>query len=322
MHSRYAPIQKLAPQDCVSYINGIVDNFDGLVQSNNTAAIKKFKSLFGLQKVKDIRDFAMTIAFPIGGPMFYPTNTWQELNWSPRYGSQDFFNFCSNVTNLDAPHNITSVDHALSEYTNGKPWTGLGNYANYVKQVLLPLCPSGNYDSTECFGKQNETYWAQTANDDNRSYLYSTCSEQGAYQVAPEKGPSLISRVLKVDYTQQWCNWAFPKGKYNTLPSKPLIERYNKYGGLSVVADRLAHIDGDNDVWLDLCYHSNSAPKRHSTDLRPEYLITGAGHHWDSYGIGNIEKEPQFIREAHKWEVRTVKKWLRDFDSWSPAHRN
>jgi hypothetical protein len=84
------------------------------------------------------------------------------------------------------------------------------------------------------------------------------------------------------------------------------------------VADRLAHIDGDQDVWLDLCYHSHNAPPRQfsNTDLRPEYLITGAGHHWDSAGIKNISAEPQFIREAHLWEIRTVKKWLRSHPSY------
>ena len=87
--------------------------------------------------------------------MNYPTNTWQELNWYPAYGSDDFFLFCSNVTNINAPENITSVDNVLANYTNGEPWTNLGNYAQYVKEVLLPLCPSADFDSTACFGTQN-----------------------------------------------------------------------------------------------------------------------------------------------------------------------
>lgn len=61
---RYNPIQKLAPQDCVASINGIVDKFDALVAANNTHAIRKFKSFFGLEDLTDNRDFAMTIAFP------------------------------------------------------------------------------------------------------------------------------------------------------------------------------------------------------------------------------------------------------------------
>lgn len=318
----YAPIQKFAPQDCVTSINNIIDKFDALVAANNTQAIHEFKAIFGLEALTDNRDFAMTIAFPIGGPMNYPTNTWQELNWNSTYGSNDFFEFCSNVTNIDASANITAVDTILSKYSNGAPWTNLGNYAQYIKQTLLPLCDPGvDIDSTSCFGTQNQTFYADPTNSAARSYLYSTCTEQGAYQVAPYTGPSLISRVLQVDYTQQWCKWAFPQGEYNSIPPAPNVDYYNHYGGFNFSADRLAFIDGNIDVWLDVCYHSNDAPERYSTDLHPEYLIAGAGHHWDSYGIKDVAAEPQFIREAHLWEIRTVRKWLRNFKSWKAAEK-
>jgi hypothetical protein len=91
--------------------------------------------------------------------MNYPTNTWQELNWYSGYTTDDFFNFCSNVTNIFAPENVTSVDYILAEYTNGEPWTNLGNYANYVKNTLLPLCDGVDIDSTACFGTQNGLYF-------------------------------------------------------------------------------------------------------------------------------------------------------------------
>ncbi|KIN05897.1 hypothetical protein OIDMADRAFT_100781 [Oidiodendron maius Zn] len=311
----YDPIQRLGPSDCIASINAIVDNFDALVATKNEKAIQEFKAIFGLESLSDIRDFAATIAFPLGGPMNYPTNTWQELNWYPAYTTDDFFNFCSNVTNIFAPESITSVDYALAKYTNGEPWTNLGNYANYFKNVLLPLCDGVEINSSACFSTQNATNWAIPANDGSRSYLYSTCTEQGAYQVAPITGPSLISTVLKVDYTQDWCNWAFPPGKYNKIPHTPDLSRYNVYGGWDVTANRLAHIDGATDVWLDLCYHSHLAPPRYSSDLHPEYLIAGGGHHWDSYGILDINAEPQFIQQAHLWEIRTVQKWLKSFNA-------
>ena len=90
--------------------------------------------------------------------MNYPTNTWQELNWYPGYDARDFFNFCNNITDLNAPASITSVDAQLSNYTNGSAWTGLGAYANYVKTVILPTCPSTDLigtTTTGCFSTQN-----------------------------------------------------------------------------------------------------------------------------------------------------------------------
>ncbi|KAI3336489.1 peptidase S28 [Xylariaceae sp. AK1471] len=313
----YNPIQKYAPQDCVARINNIVDKFDALVAKNQTAAINQFKALFNLEVLTDNRDFASAIVDPIGNPGTYYSNTWQELNWNSTYGSRDFFYFCGNVTDIDAPEEIAKVDYVLSNYTNGEPWTGLGGYANYIKKYTLPLCVSGDYNSRDCWGTQNQSAWEDISNSAGRSYLYTSCTEQGAYIDAPKEGPSLLLRVVDTSYEQQWCTWAFPRGKYNKVPSSPDIDLYNSFGGFNFTAERLAFIDGDQDVWNGLCYHSPLAPARNLTlNSQPELLITGSGHHWDSSGILNVEAEPQFIREAHLWEIRTVKKWLRDFDSW------
>lgn len=309
----YNPIMKYGPSDCISRIVNIVDKIDALIDSGDSQGIQQLKEVFGLGALQNLGDFAMTIAFPIGGPMNYPTNTWQELNWNETYGSDDFWDFCSNVTNINPLKNISNIDTALSKYSNGEAWVGLGSYANYIKQVLVPQCSSGRIDSTDpgCFGTQNQTFYADATNGGSRSYLYSTCSESGGYQVAPAHGPSLISRVLQRNYTQQWCTWAFPPGAHNSVPSSPELHYYNKYGGWNIKAENLALIDGSTDVWLDLCYHSDLAPSpRISSDKYPSYLIAGAGHHWDSYGILDVEAEPAYIREAHEWEMRTVSRFL------------
>ena len=316
----YQPIQKYGPQDCVGSLNAIIDNIDYIFSTGNATLIHQMKSYFGLGDLKDNRDFAMTIAFPLGGPMNYPTNTWQELNWDPAYGSDDFWLFCTNVTNADAPENITQLDNALAPYTGGQPWTNFGNYANYIQKYLIPLCDGAPINSVECFGTQNQTYYAEVANSGSRSYLYSTCTESGLYQAGVKHGPSLLSRVLQADYTQQWCDWAFPPGKHNSIPKSPELWRYNYYGGYNVSAPRLAHIDGQQDVWNQICYHSDEAPPRYTLNvedayMHPQLLITGAGHHWDSYGIKNVSAEPQFIRNAHLWEIRVVKEWVKQCKS-------
>lgn len=72
----YYLIQKFGPSDCTTRINNIINKMDSLVQQNNTRAIQQLKEIFGLGTLSDIRDFAQTIAFPIGGPLNYPTYTW------------------------------------------------------------------------------------------------------------------------------------------------------------------------------------------------------------------------------------------------------
>ncbi|ETN44465.1 uncharacterized protein HMPREF1541_10135 [Cyphellophora europaea CBS 101466] len=317
----YDPIQKFGPQDCIARINNIVDKVDMLVEANNTAAVGQLKQLFGLQDLEDIRDFVYTIALPVGGPMNYPLGTWQELNWNETVSDPHFWWFCGNVTNDDAPKNITQNDSALANYTNGESWPGLGGYANYFQQNYLPLCLSGNYGSSDdgCFGVSNESSLANTTTTTARAYLYSTCTELGAYQAAQPLGrPSLLSRQIQPDYTQRWCNWAFPPGRYNSIdPNGPNLTYYDSYGDLNITAMNLALIDGSADVWNGVDYHSPDAGNRYPS-VNPsginEYFINGAGHHWDSYGILDVEAEPDMIREAHLWEIRTVGKWL---DAWT-----
>lgn len=168
------------------------------------------------------------------------------------------------------------------------------------------------------------TFWQELVDSETLSYLYTTCLEAGLYQAAPKSGKSLLSRVMTGAYTQEMCTLAFPPGKYNAIPPSPLTETlWNAYGGYELQADRLAFIDGEHDPWLDGCYHANTAPAaeqvRYSSDLHPEYLIVNGGHHWDSYGQLDIPGEPQFIRETHYWQIRTVNKWLREFGNWTPG---
>ncbi|EUC29559.1 hypothetical protein COCCADRAFT_106222 [Bipolaris zeicola 26-R-13] len=309
----YKPLMKFGPSDCISRIISIIDKMDALIESGNTAAIQQLKDIFGLGSLSSLQDFASTIAFPLGGPISYPTNTWQELNWFPRDGSDDFWHFCSNITNPNPPASQLATDTALSAHSNGEPWTGLGNYAAYIKTVVLPLCTTGRINSTDdgCFSTQNATFYADPTNTNTRSYLYSTCTEIASYQTAPRTGPSLISRVLDISYNQAWCNQSFPPGSHSRIPALPEIQYNNVYGSSNMRVKNLAFIDGAADVWLDQCYHSTLLDGvRISSDDYPSYLIVDGGHMWDGQGIGDVEKEPQFMREAHLWEMRTVGRFL------------
>jgi hypothetical protein len=40
-------------------------------------------------------DGSLAGAFPLGGLVNYPINTWQELNWYPAYDAADFLHFAT-----------------------------------------------------------------------------------------------------------------------------------------------------------------------------------------------------------------------------------
>ncbi|KAF1964760.1 hypothetical protein BU23DRAFT_491637 [Bimuria novae-zelandiae CBS 107.79] len=311
----YDPILKYGPSDCISRLVGIIDKIDAVITSGDETAIHEVKEVFGLGAVSDIRDFAQAISYPLGGPFDYPTPTWQELNWNPPDSSQDFFHFCANITSPSTP-STTFIDTRLSKYTQGTPWVGLGAYAAYIKRVIVPLCVSGRLDSTDagCFSTHNATYWSDPTNSGGRSYLYTSCTELGAFIAAPASGPSLISRTLNGSYMQSWCNQAFPPSSSlnHSIPAHPDTTELIKYGGYTFEAPKLAFIDGEADVWVGLTVHGGSGVMVSEA----KYLIPGGGHHWDSSprtGVGSVEEEPDLIREAHGWEVRTVRRWVEGF---------
>ncbi|KAJ7115068.1 extracelular serine carboxypeptidase [Mycena crocata] len=316
----YYNIQKFAPKDCVKTVEDIVDKIDFVIKSNNKDAIQAMQSVFGLESLQDLRDFAIAVAFPIGNPVFYPNPTWQELNWDPAVGSNDFFEFCDSLTNPNAPAHITAIDSSLSKYTHGEKWTHLGNYGEWIKTQINPLCPAGvSLDSNDCFGTHNATAWANTLDfSGNRAYIYQSCTEAGFFpQGAPPSRRSMLARVVQPDYGQQWCVWAFPPGEHNTIPARPTLERWNKFGGLELQADRLAQVDGAQDPWEYACVHSPAGRGRKDTLLRPYYLIAEGGHHWDENGLLNISLEPGYIQAIHNYEIKFVKSWLADFDEWA-----
>ena len=69
--------------------------------------------------------------------------------------------------------------------------------------------------------------------------------------------PTLLSRQIQPDYTQRWCDWAFPPGKYNSIPANgPDLSYYNSYGDLNITAMNLALIDGSMSASShDTCCH-------------------------------------------------------------------
>ncbi|KAJ7790715.1 extracelular serine carboxypeptidase-like protein [Mycena olivaceomarginata] len=245
----YYTIQENAPRDCVRSIEDIVDKMDFLINTKNTVAQTELKTILN--------------------PFFYPTSTWQEL-----IGIQ-----MPARTTFSTNSTFSAVDSQLSKYTGGVIWKNLGNYANYIKTNIVPLCPPGvDLDSNECFGTHNATAFANPFDlSGNRAYLYQSCLESGQWsQGAPLGRRTLLSRSIQTDYTQRWCQWSFPDGQFNKIRHRQCWQ-----------------VDGGIDPWQYACVHSPDGFKRTNTLLlRPYYEIKEGGHHWDENGLLNITAEP------------------------------
>ena len=154
----------------------------------------------------------------------------------------------------------------------------------------------------------------------------------------------LASRRLALKSALQ----AFPPGKYFQVPALPNVTAVNALGSFGIAADRLAFIDGEGkvlfyysyaifssfsklvDPWRPNTPHSEYAPKREDTILRPFKLIPSksrpklgarlltlntidAVHHYDEYGLRNMSQEPTEILQIHEEMIVFVREWLEDW---------
>ena len=92
------------------------------------------------------------------------------------------------------------------------------------------------------------------------------------------------------------------------------------------------------DPWRPDTPHAFQASEREDTILRPFKLIPGklsdggykglftnglpdGVHHYDEYGLRNIEDEPPEILQIHKEMIHFVKEWLKDWDNMRVSNR-
>jgi hypothetical protein len=128
----------------------------------------------------------------------------------------------------------------------------------------------------DCFGtNDNVKYQVTDLSQDWRLWVFQFCTqwdhltvrlihpsslflcEHYLWQTAPlHSTPTIISRLLDIDYEHKICTQAFPPGEHYRVPPQPNVTAVNALGEYHIAADRLAFIDGEDEmiefvkVWL------------------------------------------------------------------------
>ncbi|GAA5938535.1 hypothetical protein JCM3775_002153 [Rhodotorula graminis] len=315
----YEPIRASAPADCIERLVESTSLVDTMLALNSPSLTPPLKALFGLDNVTSDADFVNALAIPLG--------SWQARNWDGAVGSSRFDAFCAALTNKTSTAIAASAlsDSLVAAFspTLGatsfpqdprKAIASLAAYGEYVKQHVAPLCPPDE-SQDGCFG--TDEYPGDALDDyEWRSWAYQFCTEWGYFiGAAPEGTPSLVSRLLTVEYTSKICRKAFPPGELNRVPAMPNITAVNQLGGANLSHSRLAFVDGSEDPWLYATPHSPTAPNPHRKDTlkRPFKLIKGGVHHWDENGLPPGRTEPPEIAKIHRAEVDFVQTWVSEW---------
>lgn len=307
-------IRNAADHTCSSNIQKSIAAVDNLL---GYPRFKQYlKGLFGLAELEHDEDFVSLLSSPLG--------SWQAKNWDPSVGSSRFEEFCEALGSAwsadeSSLHNATML---FNDETNTLTLPGgidiplvVYRYAQYIKKHIVSKCPE-EFGVEECFGTFDDAKFQDIELENTwRLWLFQVCTEWGYFFTAPPdvKHPRIVSKLLTLEYASMTCRQAFPRGKFFTVPPMPNLTVVNELGSFSISEDRLAFIDGDVDPWKPNTPHSEHAPEREDTILRPFKVIPGGVHHYDENGLRNMAEEPAHILKIHKEMIHFVKEWLKDW---------
>ncbi|KDE05232.1 hypothetical protein MVLG_04367 [Microbotryum lychnidis-dioicae p1A1 Lamole] len=309
-HEYYEPIRKSAPQECMKLLITHTNIIDQLLDLNDYTVTSTLKGLFGLPNVTRSDDFVSTLALPLG--------SWQERNWDPAVGINDFDIFCNALTSSEYEPILPGQAAVLQPQIKKITWASatelddLAKYARYIRTQVASSCPVG-VSQNDCFSRSSG--WNATGLDQAswRSWAWQYCTEYGLFVTSsPNANRRLVSKRINLKFVSEVCHLAFPPGKLVSMPKTPQIKRIEEYGGFAMQGSRLAIIDGSEDPWLYATRHSPHAKKRPDTLSGPYKLIEGGVHHWDENG--RPKGEPKIIREIHAEEIKFVGYWI---DQWN-----
>lgn len=323
----YEPIRIYGPPDCISTQQKLMNVLDNIIMSNDSQTVDDLKTAFGLQNLTDSRDFANEISFGIQG--------WQSLNWDPAVGSNDFYEYCGNLTSDDVEWSATSdLASNVSDLLEAGGW---GNESDSLTNRMLNLIGFMNatYVSgcettqNECFSMTNASATMytdkSTENQGSLSWAYQYCTQWGYIQTGsgvPEGQLPLVPRVLDLEYLTSICRYAF------NITSPPDLESVNQYGGFNISYPRLAIVGGEVDPWrpatplatLDVPDRLNGS----STVDQPVILIEGGVHHSEENGLYPNETTPELppapVANAQAEIAQFVQAWLMEWEQHCSAN--
>ncbi|KAF9566070.1 peptidase S28 [Agrocybe pediades] len=308
-------IRTAANATCSSNLVNSVAKIDSILLGQSNSTKQELKGLFGLAGLTHNTDFASMLELAL--------NSWQNKNWNDAINDPTFDLFCDALNqpfgNVTAKDLLLPFGHPKRSVQISKDLTVdavIMNYAAYIKDFVDGECDTQFQTLDECFGTYNDADFQSTDLSQTwRTWNFQVCTQWGYFTTAPpDNRPRIISRLLDLTYESKMCKQAFPPGQFVTVPPLPNVESVNILGDFHIAADRLAIIDGQIDPWRPDTAHSSDALPRRDTTLRPFKLIPNAVHHYDEYGLANIQDEPPEILKIHQEEIAFVQSWLHDWN--------
>ena len=157
----YSPVAEYGPPACIAAQKLFVDVEDSvLVRQNSSSLTAELKAAFGMPNVTSDADFANQLAQGI--------SYWQSLNWDPAVTSNEFYNYCDNITSAEVLYPATEAKRSTAASlisqagydANETIVNQMLNYIGYVNLTQLSTCSAGETQN-QCFTQLNATHYEQ-----------------------------------------------------------------------------------------------------------------------------------------------------------------
>lgn len=317
----YEAAALFGPPACVDSTRKLTHIVDNILKgrANDDAQAQRLKGAFGMANITYNDDFAVAINDGI--------HELQKYNWDPAAGSDEFFNYCKNVSAetvlYPATESKRSLVRELIKLGGYEKELGGGsaslenrflNYIGYVGLKTLPQCDA-NRTQDDCWGTHDPKKGDKVdLSATDRLWRYQVCTEWGYLMTGsgvPADRLPLVSRLVTVERSAWRCRIYFNM----TAGAQADVERINRYGGFDISYPRLAFLDGEWDPWRAAGVQAIGLPARNSTPDEPVILIRDAVHHWDENGVFPNETvpgkfPPPAVVDAQAQIVTFVQGWL------------
>lgn len=311
----FLPVQKGMPKNCSKDISVVIDYMDNILTTGSADEQHALKAKFGMEDIVHNDDFMAALS---KGP-----GLWLSVQFSYDGG---FFTFCDYIE--DAVN--ATVKDLPSESGVGLS-KALEGYARWWKDVKLPdFCAKSGYpefnntNSTLCFDTYNASSPLFTdttlSNFGRRQWTWMSCNEAyGLWKTgAPAGRPSLVSRLITVDYWIRQCELYFPpgpSGKNYGIAAGRTEDQLNAYTGGWNVANttRLLFVTGELDPWNECGVSAEGRPggPLQSTKQIPVEVVSEGFHTSDlrtkdgEVNIGLKEVQDRGLKHLVDW----VEEW-------------
>ncbi|KAH9991482.1 hypothetical protein BJV77DRAFT_1007717, partial [Russula vinacea] len=187
-------------------------------------------------------------------------------------------NLVNSISTIDR---LLKFRHLRGPLRNSWP-RGLESDQDFVSVLTYPLASWQDRNWDPAVDSTFAIFMFGTNDDAKYQVTDLTKTGWGYLTTAPPHGtPTIISRLLDIDYEHKICTQAFPPGEHFRVPPLPNVTAVNTLGDYHIAADRLAFIDDEADPWRRYAPHSNydGAVDRDDTLLRPFKVIPGTSAH-------------------------------------------